>query len=197
MNDDNMKPQPDSVPPQPAPAANAEGAAEAATSTAAAPADPLAEALERARALEDQMLRARADFDNFRKRTLREREEWTQRSIENLVRDLLPVVDNFDIGLDRARADGTPETLLEGFRLTVEQLAQALRKYGLEPVDAVQAAFDPLLHEAIHHAPSPDVPAGTILMQARKGYKLGARTLRPAQVVVSSGPPAPTPAKEG
>ena len=145
----------------------------------------------RARALEDQMLRARADFDNFRKRTLREREEWTQRSIENLVRDLLPVVDSFDIGLDRARADGTPETLLEGFRLTVEQLAQALRKYGLEPVDAVQAAFDPLLHEAIHHAPSPDVPAGTILMQARKGYKLGARTLRPAQVVVSSGPPAP------
>ena len=193
MNDETTKPEP--APPAtetPSPAAETPAAAEAVK-----PADPLEEARERIRALEDQALRARADFDNFRKRNLREREEWTQRSIENLVRDLLPVVDNFDIGLDRARADGTPETLLEGFRLTVEQLAQALRKYGLEPVDAVKAVFDPLLHEAIHHAPSPEVPAGTIVMQARKGYKLGTRTLRPAQVVVSSGPAPETPAQEG
>ena len=194
MNDENTKTEsatPATEPPSPA------TESQTASAEAVKPADPLEEARERIRALEDQALRARADFDNFRKRNLREREEWTQRSIENLVRDLLPVVDNFDIGLDRARTDGTPESLLEGFRLTVEQLAQALRKYGLEPVDAVKAAFDPLLHEAIHHAPSPEVPAGTILMQARKGYKLGTRTLRPAQVVVSSGPAPETPAKEG
>ena len=176
-------------------------AATPAEQPAAAPSDdappensPLEEAEERIRILEDQILRVRADFDNYRKRTLREREEWTQRSIENLLQDLLPILDNFEMGMERAQADQLPDAMLEGFRMTTEQLVQSLRKYGLETITSLQAPFDPLVHEAIQHMPNADVQKGTVLLEARKGYKLGTRTLRPAQVIVSSGSPdAPNP----
>jgi molecular chaperone GrpE len=144
--------------------------------------DPLREA-------QDQLLRLRADFDNFRKRTRREKEEWTQRSLENICGDLITVIDHFELGLANARQTEVPEAVVHGFQLVHDQLRNILGKYGLQGVDA-EGAFDPNLHEAVTHVASDEVPAQHVLAMTRRGYRLGERLLRPVQVVVSSGPAA-------
>ncbi len=141
-------------------------------------------------ALRDQLLRLQADFDNYRKRIDRERKDWAVFANEKLLKDLLPALDNFELGLANGVKANAPEPLLEGLRLVKGQLEGALAKSGVTPVDAEGLPFDPNLHEAITHMPSPDVPEGTVLAQTRRGYKMGDKLLRPAQVVVSSGPPA-------
>ncbi len=134
-----------------------------------------------------QYLRLRADFDNFRKRTRREKEEWTQRCLENLCTDLLTVLDHFDLGIANSEGKEFTEDTLKGFTLVRSQLGSTLGKYGLSPIEATEGTFDPNVHEAITHIPSPEVPEDEIVAMTRKGYKLGNRLLRPAQVVVSSG----------
>lgn len=141
-----------------------------------------------------QYLRLRADFDNFRKRTRREKEEWTQRCLENLCTDLLTVLDHYDLGLENSR-DVSEETL-KGFQMVRDQLGTALGKYGLKPLVAEEGAFDPNLHEAITHMPSTEVPEGDVVAMTRKGYQLGNRLLRPVQVVVSAGGGEEAPADE-
>lgn len=135
----------------------------------------------------DQYLRLRADFENFRKRTRREKEEWTQRCLENICTDLMTILDHFDLGLENAKGKEFSEDTLKGFELISGQLTTVLGKYGLEAVEAKEGAFDPNLHEAITHMPSPEVPEGEIVAMTRKGYQMGAKLLRPAQVVVSAG----------
>ena len=139
--------------------------------------------------LEQQLLRLQADFENFRKRTRREKEEWTQRSIERVVEDLLSVLDNFELGLSNAEQNDLQEGVLQGFRMVQEQMNTILGKYGLKPVDALGEAFDPNLHEAVTHMPSADTPEDHVFAQTRRGYFLGEKLLRPTQVVVSSGAP--------
>jgi molecular chaperone GrpE len=134
-----------------------------------------------------QYLRLRADFDNFRKRTRREKEEWTQRCLENLCTDLLTVLDHFDLGIANSEGKEFTEDTLKGFILVRSQLGSTLGKYGLSPIEVAEGAFDPNVHEAITHIPSPEVPEDEIVAMTRKGYQLGNRLLRPAQVVVSSG----------
>lgn len=151
--------------------------------------DPLAELEAERAALADQLLRLQADFENFRKRTARERSEVSRRATEDLVDELLPVLDHFDLGLKNAREHDAKPSVLEGFELVHGQLAQTLGRIGLEVVDAVGDRFDPNLHEAISQMPSADVPADHVSEQLRCGYTLGGRLLRPAQVVVSSGTP--------
>lgn len=138
-----------------------------------------------------QYLRLRADFDNFRKRTRREKEEWTQRCLENLCSDLLTVLDHFDLGIANSEGREFTEDTLKGFTLVRSQLGSTLGKYGLSPIEATEGTFDPNKHEAITHIPSPDVPEDQIVAMTRKGYQLGNRLLRPAQVVVSSGSGGP------
>ncbi len=141
------------------------------------------------RELQDRLLRLQADFDNFRKRTRREKEEWSQRCLENICADLLTVVDSFDLGIENsARNSDVSADLLKGFTLVRDQLTSVLGKYGLTPVAANPGtAFDPNVQEAITQIASADIPAGNIVAVTRKGYKLGALLLRPAQVVVSTG----------
>ncbi len=146
----------------------------------APPADPAREA-------QEQLLRLRADFDNFRKRTRREKEEWTQRSLENICGDLITVIDHFELGLANARQSEVPEAVVQGFQLVHDQLRNILGKYGLQGLDA-EGAFDPNQHEAVAQSPSAEVPAQHVLAMTRRGYRLGERLLRPVQVVVSSGP---------
>lgn len=141
-------------------------------------------------ALKDRLLRLQADFDNFRKRTARDRAEMCARATEDLVRELLPVLDHFEIGLQSAADHGADEAVQKGFRLVYDQLQAALAKFGVAPVDAVGRPFDAHEQEALAHTPSPDVPAGHVARQVRRGYRLGALLLRPAQVLISSGPPA-------
>lgn len=139
-------------------------------------------------ALKDRLLRLQADFDNYRKRVIRERNDLIRRANENLLLEILPVIDHLEIGLETARAHKTQPAVVEGFDLVYEQLLGALRKSGVEPIDAEDAFFDPHQHECVSHLPSESVPADKIIAQTRRGYKLGDFILRAAQVVVSSGP---------
>ena len=141
-------------------------------------------------ALKDRLLRLQADFDNFRKRALRERGELSQRAIEELVTALLPVVDHFRLGLKTAGEHGADPAMTDGFTLVYQQLMAALTKHGLAEIEAEGKPFDPHLHHAVTHVPSDAHPADTVLTQTGAGYRLGDRLLRAAQVVVSSGPPA-------
>ena len=139
--------------------------------------------------LQDRLLRLQADFDNYRKRIDRERKDWAVFANEKLLKDLLPALDTFDLGLDNGEKAGAPAALLEGLRLVRTQFESALAKSDVTPIDAAGLPFDPNLHEAITHMPSPDVPEGTVLAQTRRGWKMGDKLLRAAQVVVSSGAP--------
>ena len=138
--------------------------------------------------LKDRHLRLQADFDNFRKRTHRERIELQVRATEELVEELLPVLDNFEIGLRTAATQQAAGSVRDGFQMVYDQLLSVLRKVGVTPFEAA-GAFDPHLHEAVSHAPSAEHAADIIVAQLRRGYRLGDKLLRPAQVVVSSGPP--------
>jgi len=137
--------------------------------------------------LKDQMLRLQADFDNFRKRTQRERNELFLFANETLFLEMLPVIDHFEMGLKSAEDHQTDCSVTEGFRLVYNQLLDLLKKFNVTPIDAIGEPFDPHRHEALTHMPS-DQPAETVIEQVRRGYLLGERLLRAAQVVVSSGP---------
>lgn len=138
--------------------------------------------------LNGRILRLRADFDNFRKRTVKERAEIARRSNENLLSDLIPVLDHFEMGLETARQNEIAEPVYDGFKMVYDQLVQAVEKAGVVRIDAEGEAFNPHLHECISHLPSEDVPEGVVSTQTRCGYKVGNFILRAAQVVVSSGP---------
>ena len=140
--------------------------------------------------LKDRLLRLQADFDNYRKRMDREKKDWIAFASEKLVLELLPVLDHFELGLADSAKNGAPAPIQEGFQLVCNQFRAALEKAGVQVINAEGQAFDPNLHEAITHLPSDTVPEGQVSAQTRRGYKLGDKLLRAAQVVVSSGPAA-------
>jgi molecular chaperone GrpE len=148
--------------------------------------------------MKDRHMRLQADFDNFRKRTLRERAELQVRATEDLVRELLPVLDHFEFGLRTASEHHRDAAVRDGFQLVYDELLRVLQKAGVVPVEAAAGSpFDPHQHEAVTHVPSAEQPADTVLLQSRRGYRLGERLLRPAQVVVSSGPAVGAPPETG
>lgn len=145
--------------------------------------------------LKDQLLRLRADFDNYRKRALREQGEIYENANEALMLELLPVIDHLQLALGSAEEHKADAAFREGLQLIADQLMTALAKYGLDPFSSDNKQFDPNLHEAISCLPSATAPEGTIIVQSRQGYRFKNKLLRPAQVVVSSGKPgAPQPA---
>jgi molecular chaperone GrpE len=144
---------------------------------------------EPAEADRERLIRLQADFENFKKRTIRERNETYRRANEDIMEELLPVLDHMELAMDAAAQHKADEGIVEGFRLVSEQLRAALGKFGLTPIDATDAEFDHNLHEAISHLPSPDVAENHVIAMTRRGYKLGDYLLRAAQVVVSSGDP--------
>lgn len=158
-----------------------------------APADdvaPVVDAAEQARAaLQDRLVRLQADFENFRKRTARDRAEWIRTSNEDLVSELLPVLDSLELAVDAAQPGTSQDALLKGVGLVREQFASVLGKFGLQGFDAVGQPFDPTRHAAISQLASDTVPENGVIAQARRGYVLGEKLIRAAQVVVSSGKP--------
>ena len=172
---------------------------EAPAAAASAPemdAEGPAPAAEELRALKDRLLRLQADFDNHRKRTLRERNDLYRRANEDLMTEMLPVLDHLEMGLRTAREHGVQDSVCQGFQMVNDQLLGVLGRFGLEPVDAEGEPFDPNLHEAISAMPSDEAPADTVLTQTRRGYRLGELLLRPAQVVLSLGPAEAAPSAE-
>lgn len=156
--------------------------------TAEKPEPAAAERPQREDNLEERLLRLQADFDNFRKRVQRERGEWYQQANEDLMVELLPILDHFELGLHTAEKHHVDPAVIDGFRMVYDQLQQALVRFRLSPIDAEGQDFDPHVHEAMTHVPSEEHPADTVIAQTRRGYKLGEKLIRPAQVVVSSGP---------
>jgi molecular chaperone GrpE len=132
----------------------------------------------------DQLLRALADIENVRRRGRQEREEIAQYGNQDLLRDLLPVLDNFERAV--ATDNATVESMREGVDLILRQMQDVLKKYGVEPVPGVGQPFDAQQHDAIMRAePTEEHPAGTVMEELRKGYLLRGRLLRPSMVKVA------------
>ena len=139
----------------------------------------------------DRLLRQTADFENFKKRAARERQDAIKYANETLLQKLIPVLDNLDMAQSAATADNTsPDSLRTGISMIYSQLKSALADAGLEEISAQGALFDPNLHEAVSQQESHDVPEGHVLQQMRKGYRLRDRLIRPATVIVAKKPAA-------
>ena len=136
----------------------------------------------------DLALRSQADFENYKKRSAREKEEAIKYANSSLLEKLIAIVDNFELGLEAARAEGEKSPVFSGMSMVLKQLMDFLADSGLQPIDATGQKFDPNLHEAIAHEPSDEFPEGIVVRQTRRGYKMKDRLLRPSSVVVSSGP---------
>ena len=135
----------------------------------------------------DLALRSQADFENYKKRSAREKEEAIKYANSSLLEKLIAIVDNFELGLEAARAEGEKSPVFSGMSMVLKQLMDFLAESGLQPIDATGQKFDPNLHEAIAHEPSEKFPEGVVVRQTRRGYRMKDRLLRPSSVVVSSG----------
>jgi molecular chaperone GrpE len=137
----------------------------------------------------DAALRAAADLDNYRKRVSRERDESIKYANAGFLERLIPVLDNFELGLQAARNAPEAAAIVDGLSMVYKQLHDFLANTGVETIDALGQTFDPNLHEALAQEESQEVPEGKVLRQIRRGYRLRDRLLRPANVVVSKGVP--------
>lgn len=138
-------------------------------------------------ALNDQLLRARAEFDNYRKRTARENLHIRKTAAGDLLRDLLPVLDNLELALHHS--DDASGALHDGVKLVQQQLRDAMENSGLKAIPAVGEVFDPNVHEAVSQIASAEMPSNHIVEEYQRGYTLGDQVLRPSKVVVSAGEP--------
>jgi molecular chaperone GrpE len=136
----------------------------------------------------DLALRSQADFENYKKRSSREKEEAIKYANSSLLERLVSIIDNFELGLAAAKEQGEQFPIYSGMILVQKQLNDLLAENGLQPIEAEGKKFDPNVHEAIAHEPSDQVPEEIVLRQTRRGYRFKDRLLRPAKVVVSSGP---------
>jgi molecular chaperone GrpE len=131
----------------------------------------------------DRLARLQAEFDNARKREAKERAEFRDYAVANTVEQFLPVLDNFQLAL---KSTGSAEQLRTGVELIVKQMEEALRGLNVQPVEAVGAAFDPKVHEALEMVEREDLPDHQVFEEVRRGYKIRERLLRPALVRVAS-----------
>ena len=136
----------------------------------------------------DLALRSQADFENYKKRAAREKEEAIKYANSSMLERLIAIIDNFELGLSAARGEGEKSPIFAGMNMVLKQLTDFLTDNGLQPIDAAGQKFDPNLHEAIAHEASEEVPEGIVIRQTRRGYRMKDRLLRPSSVVVSSGP---------
>lgn len=133
----------------------------------------------------DRLLRKTAEFDNYRKRTDRERQQLSEAAAADLLLELLPLVDDMERAL---RADSEDAgAITKGVELIHKQLLEVLRKRGVRPIEALGADFDPHYHMAVAHEPANDRREGEVIEEFRRGYMLGDRLLRPAMVKVAKG----------
>ena len=193
MNNEVKKADPDSIEPNPAvdaeDGARPESAEDAqiveAPEPAQEPVDPIEELNSKIAVLEDNLLRAKADCQNLQRRSAQERTAAVRYANAEMMRSLLDVVDDLQRSCDAAKDCPGASSLVDGIRLVYENLMKALRSYGLEEISAVRQPFDPHVHQAMIQQPSSDHPAGTVLEEIARGYRLYDRVLRPAQVIVS------------
>ncbi len=133
----------------------------------------------------DRALRLAAEMENLKKRLEREKADLLQFANENLIKELLPVVDNLELALEHGRQADTPAPFLEGIELVHQGFLKALARFGVTPLVAVGEPFDPAYHNAVMQEETQEVPDCTVLKELQKGYLLQNRLLRPAMVVVA------------
>lgn len=142
----------------------------------------------------ERILRMTAEQDNFKKRSIRDRDEAVRFANERFVGQLLPVLDSFNMALAATETKGEPDikALKVGVTMILTQFQNVLKDMGVEELDASSGDFDPTWQEAMSHQESTEVEAGKVLQQLRKGYKLKSRLIRPASVIVAKAPEAKT-----
>ena len=136
----------------------------------------------------DRLLRTAADFENYKKRAAREKEDWTKFANEDLIRAILPFIDNLERAVNHAQKVVDTGVLVEGVQLTLQQLLQALNKFGLSSFESVGKPFDPAMHEAMLVVETDKHEPNQVVEEFQKGYLLNDRLLRPATVSVSKPP---------
>jgi molecular chaperone GrpE len=136
----------------------------------------------------DRLLRLAADFDNYKKRAAKEKEDWTKFANEDLIRAILPFIDNLERAVNHAQKVADTGVLIEGVRLTLQQILQSLNKFGLSAFQSVGKPFDPNVHEAMLVIETDQHEPNQVVEEFQKGYLLNDRLLRPATVSVSKSP---------
>jgi molecular chaperone GrpE len=151
---------------------------------------PLAELVakeEELKALNNKYLRLAAEFDNYKRLAQRDQRDQIRFGNEQLLKELLPVVDNLERAIKAAKDRGSGDSLVQGVDLTLKQLNGALGKFGVQAIPTVGQAFDPSNHQAVASVPSDQVPEQHVVDEFQRGYRLHDRILRPAMVTVSTG----------
>lgn len=171
-----------------------DSAAEPVSEPAAVAEDPiakleaaLAEKEAESKANWDKFLRERADLENLRKRFQKEKEDLFKYGNENLILEILPSVDNLERALEHA-GDNNASAINEGVRMTLNMLLASLKKFGVNPIEAKGAVFDPAFHQAMAQVETADQEPNTVVQEFQKGYLLNDRLLRPAMVTVATTP---------
>jgi len=148
----------------------------------------LAQKEEEAKSLQERILYLQADFENYKKLKAKERQDTLKFANEEIVKELLPVVDNLEMALLHSGSTDDYKSIHEGVKLTLNQFLKVLEKSGVTPIDAIGQRFDPNFHEALYQEEHDDVEADTVVSELQKGYILNDRLIRPSRVGVSKKP---------
>ena len=151
--------------------------------------DDVAAAKQEAAENHDRLLRVCADFENYKKRAQRQMDDHRKYSNTELIKDLLPIIDNLEraVAAQKQSPEGSEACMAEGVEMTLNEIKNVLKKYDVTPVEASGKPFDPNYHEAMMQEDRPDLPENTVVNELQKGYLLHDRLIRPSMVVVSKG----------
>jgi len=138
--------------------------------------------------LHNKHLYLQADFENFKKQKIKEKQELLMFGNEVLIKELLPILDNLERALEHASTPENSESIVEGVKMILSEFLKVLEKSGVTRVDAIGKKFDPTLHEAVFQEARDDVEPGTVISEFQKGYLLNGRLIRPSHVIVSKAP---------
>ena len=142
---------------------------------------------EELKSLNDKYLRLAAEFDNYKRLAQRDQRDHIRFGNEQLLKELLPVVDNLERAIKAAKGSKSPDGLVQGVDLTLKQLQGVLGKFGVQSIPTMGQPFDPSGHQAVASVPSTEIPDQHVVEEFQRGYRLHDRILRPAMVTVSSG----------
>ena len=135
----------------------------------------------------DRLLRVSADFENYKKRSARETEEFRKYANQTLLKEMLSVVDNLELAINSSNhGKKTDKNLIEGLNLTLNEILRVFEKFDVKPIEAQGQTFDPAFHEAVMREETDDFPENTVISEFQKGYLIHDRLLRPAMVVVAA-----------
>jgi molecular chaperone GrpE len=142
---------------------------------------------EEAKETYDRLLRVSADFENYKKRSTREMEEFRKYANQSLLKEMLSVVDNLELAINSSNeGKKADKTLIEGLNLTLNEILRVFEKFDVKPIEAQGTTFDPAYHEAVMREETDDYPENTVISEFQKGYLIHDRLLRPAMVVVAA-----------